>query len=290
MSIPIDSWLPKVGQKASQAGERVQRYGFELSFDCDASETQQLLGPVNEAYNTRVEDLLLTALASSLGLWTEQNTFRFNLENHGRINLDEKLQPIRMVGWLTTYFPLILDIGTAIKPDVSTSNNSDLSILIKRIKEAYREVPDNGLGYIALLHKVADEELISVQQASKPEAVEFNYLGQFDTSLCSEEAFAVASESTGSDIYPDCSPKNPIYVNAIVVSGKLKINVVFDAQLIQQSEAEKLMVHFKQQIKEVIQHCLIVKQIKENNKKINPEITATSTKDSEAKEIQEFSI
>lgn len=295
LNIPVQQWLPGMAEDNCNASEpdtvdEHQAFSFQLSFDCDPQTTAQLQGDANQAYNTRVEDLLLAALSSAMKLWTQKSVFRFNLENHGRVALDKQLQPSRMLGWLTTYFPLVVDTQKGQMQSVVQQNTPDHSSLIKLVKETYRDIPDNGLGYNALVHKIADEEVVNAQRKALPDAVEFNYLGQFDASLNTSDVFAVASDNTGSDIYPNSEPKNPIYVNAIVISQTLKVNLVFDKQRICRAKAQALATYFEQHIKDVTQHCLIINQIKQNQQQPVQDSTAISATDSEAQDIQEFSI
>ena len=73
-------------------------------------ETQALLQLVPAAYNTQINDVLLTALARAWTLWTGESTLFTHLEGHGREDLFPDLDLSRTVGWFTSLFPVRLDL------------------------------------------------------------------------------------------------------------------------------------------------------------------------------------
>ncbi|MDQ2586489.1 non-ribosomal peptide synthase/polyketide synthase [Saccharothrix yanglingensis] len=133
------------------------------SIDVELSEedTDALLRGAPVAYRTRINDVLLAALAHALARWTGSSRVAVDLEGHGREDvLDVDLS--RTVGWFTTMFPVALDL-----PDGSWRDR------VKAVRRQLRSVPGNGLGYGALRRHGR------VPDAGRP-AVSFNYLGQFD--------------------------------------------------------------------------------------------------------------
>ncbi|WP_142336628.1 condensation domain-containing protein, partial [Bacillus cereus] len=66
-----------------------------------ASETEQLLKQANRAYNTEINDLLLTALGKAIHKWTGMEIITVNLEGHGRESILSDLDITRTVGWFT---------------------------------------------------------------------------------------------------------------------------------------------------------------------------------------------
>ena len=75
-----------------------------------AAETQALLQQVPAAYNTQINDVLLTALARAWNRWTGSTALFTNLEGHGRENLFEDVDLSRTLGWFTSIFPVLLQL------------------------------------------------------------------------------------------------------------------------------------------------------------------------------------
>src|SRR5581483_6512553 len=149
-------------------------------------ETTALLQEVPNAYHTRINEVVLTALAQALALWTQQPRLLVDLEGHGREELFADVDVSRTVGWFTTLFPLLLDLSAASTPEAG----------LKAIKEQVRQVPGNGLGYGVLRYLRAEQEgrVLSRQPAAR---ISFNYLGQFDQAVQALRAFELVNEQVG---------------------------------------------------------------------------------------------
>ncbi|WP_223778478.1 non-ribosomal peptide synthase/polyketide synthase [Streptomyces sp. 135] len=132
----------------------------------DAEETRRLLQDVPDAYRTRVNDVLLSALGRVLARWTGQDRVAVTLEGHGREELFEDTDLSRTAGWFTTMYPVALD----------APRDADTGTVLKAVKENLRAVPHGGLGYGALrfLHPTAGRELPALPPVC------FNYLGRQD--------------------------------------------------------------------------------------------------------------
>ncbi|PFN80982.1 hypothetical protein COJ67_31225, partial [Bacillus thuringiensis] len=73
-----------------------------ITIQWTASETEQLLKQANRAYNTEINDLLLTALGRVIHKWTGMENIVVNLEGHGRESILSDLDITRTVGWFTS--------------------------------------------------------------------------------------------------------------------------------------------------------------------------------------------
>ncbi|MFR9677014.1 condensation domain-containing protein, partial [Streptomyces sp. TR06-5] len=128
-------------------------------------EVRGLLRDLPAAFRTRVNDVLLTAVASAVGEWTGSDRVRVDLEGHGREELFGDVDVSRTAGWFTTISPLRLPV-----PEVSALGEG-----LKRVKEMLRERPRHGIGFGLLAHGPVETELTG----SAPAQISFNYLGQF---------------------------------------------------------------------------------------------------------------
>ena len=81
-----------------------------LKVSLTAEETQALLQLVPAAYNTQINDVLMTALARAWNRWSGSRVLFTNLEGHGRENLFADVDFSRTVGWFTSIFPVRLEL------------------------------------------------------------------------------------------------------------------------------------------------------------------------------------
>jgi len=93
-SLPVDD--------ADKSQENTVGSAASVSVKLTVEETQTLLGSVNEAYNTQINDILLSALVQVLAQWTGNATVVINLEGHGREELFSDVDLSQTVGWFTS--------------------------------------------------------------------------------------------------------------------------------------------------------------------------------------------
>ncbi len=100
-------------------GALENRFEHKLELKLDSEQTRKLLQQAPAAYRTQVNDLLLTALARAVCLWSGQGSALIQLEGHGREDLFDDVDLTRTVGWFTSLFPVNLkpaaDLGASIK-------------------------------------------------------------------------------------------------------------------------------------------------------------------------------
>jgi hypothetical protein len=81
-------------------GDRSFGASREIVWRLDPAATGQLLSEAARAYRMGVDEVLLTALAQTLGAWTGQASVLVDVEGHGRA--EEAVDLSRTVGWFTT--------------------------------------------------------------------------------------------------------------------------------------------------------------------------------------------
>ncbi len=214
--------------KAHVSGEKATRDILEL----DRALTTTLLQTASKAYNTEINDLLLTALAYALRDIDHQNEQRIILEGHGREDIDAGIDHSRTVGWFTTIFPVRLEL------------NDTISESIISIKENLRKVPNKGIGFGAF----AVDDNTDITYDALP-SVSFNYLGQFDAK---EMDWQIVAEGSGNAIHPDNDEPNQVNINGAISDGQLSFNVV---TLLGAQTTQKLSSDLKAHLVNVIDHC-----------------------------------
>jgi amino acid adenylation domain-containing protein/non-ribosomal peptide synthase protein (TIGR01720 family) len=211
-----------------------------------SAETRTLLQEVPQAYNTQINDVLLTALAQVFSQWLGTRYILVDLEGHGREEILPGVDLSRTVGWFTTVFPVLLDLRQTDHPGPA----------LKSVKEQLRRIPNRGIGY-GLLRYVKGDAEITEKLRSLPQAeVSFNYLGQFDQVLSPDLMFQIAKESSGPEHSRLGRRRHLLEVNALVAGGQLQLDWTYSSNLHQRATIESLAQGFLTALRSsLIAHC-----------------------------------
>ncbi len=246
----LDFWLAQPRQQPQlpvdyPGGANTIASTRTVSIALSVEETQALLQKVPAAYQTQINDVLLTALVQAFAQWTGVRSVLLDLEGHGREAIFQDVDLTRTVGFFTTIFPVLLDLG----------DNSDLKEALKAVKEQLRCVPNRGIGY-GLLRYLHRDEKVTESLRSLPQAeVRFNYLGQSDQVLSESSLFGTAPESTGPDRSLQGNQSYLLDINGIVAGGQLQLNWAYSENLYQQTTIENLAQKFVDALRSLITHC-----------------------------------
>ncbi|NOK80121.1 MAG: hypothetical protein GFH27_549281n458, partial [Chloroflexi bacterium AL-W] len=216
------------------------------------SQTHQLLRETAAAYGTQITEVLLTALAQAMTGWTGDRRVRIALEGHGRVETLGGVDVTRTVGWFTTLYPVLLDLG----------DDTELGMQISAVKEQVRAIPQQGIGYGILRWLAGDAELAG---APAPEIL-FNYLGQFDQVLVEEqaeeaaEAHAVSSwdlapERSGDVMDAEMPVGHLLEVNGQVSGGQLVFQWTYSPAVHSAESIAQVTAAFTAALEELIAHC-----------------------------------
>ncbi|WP_033262779.1 non-ribosomal peptide synthase/polyketide synthase [Amycolatopsis vancoresmycina] len=193
----------------------------EVVVTLGAADTNALLRSAPAAYRTRVNDVLLTALAWALARWTGREDVAIALEGHGREDVLDGVDLNRTVGWFTTLFPVALSIADTEEPDWRT--------LVKSVRKQLRAVPGNGFGFGALRHLGAPE--VRERLAGAQPQISFNYLGQWDGSgaaaSASDSLYAAVRGSLGRDHDPAEHHPHLLDLVGAVQDGELVFSLIY---------------------------------------------------------------
>ncbi|MEV4053511.1 non-ribosomal peptide synthase/polyketide synthase [Amycolatopsis sp. NPDC049688] len=193
----------------------------EVVVTLDAGDTNALLRSAPAAYRTRVNEVLLTALAWALARWTGRPDVAIALEGHGREDVLDGVDLNRTVGWFTTLFPVTLSIAD--------TEGDDWRTLVKSVRKQLRAVPGNGFGFGALRH-LGDPEVRERLAGSSPQ-ISFNYLGQWDGSgaaaTTSGSLYAAVRGSLGLDHDPAEHHPHLLDLVGAVQDGELVFSLIY---------------------------------------------------------------
>ncbi|MEH6975139.1 condensation domain-containing protein, partial [Bacillus sp. JJ675] len=227
--------------KDAEADDKRMRHTKTVEFSLTKEETEQLMTKVHEAYNTEMNDILLTALGFAVKEWTGQSDFIVTLEGHGREDIIDGLNMSRTVGWFTSQFPALIQMR----------HSDDMGYQIKQIKEDLRHIPHKGIGY-GIYRYLTEEGQKSGRV--KPE-ISFNYLGQF-TEMSESGRFIRSKLPSGDPLSPDTEKPNALDIVGFIEDGVLTMSIAYHSLEFKESTISTVAGSFKAYLLQLIDHCL----------------------------------
>jgi non-ribosomal peptide synthase protein (TIGR01720 family) len=227
------------------AGNNTVASACTVSVTLSNEATQALLQEVPRAYQTRINDLLLTALTQALVHWTGVSTVLVDLEGHGREEIVEGVDLSRTVGWFTTIFPVPLQLEPAATPAEA----------LKSVKEQLRRIPQQGIGYGVLRDLSYDKEISEKLRALPQAEMCFNYLGQADQESAGSMLFGRTQEASGLHRSPQGRRRYLLEINGRLASGQLQFDWTYSECRHRRDTIEGLAQGFIEALRTLIVHC-----------------------------------
>ncbi len=213
-------------------------------------DTNALLTDVNRPFSTEINDILLAGLAIALWDWADLETALINLEGHGRETISSEITIARTVGWFTAAYPVLLDIRSS----------KTLSAVIKGIKETMRRIPQKGIAYGILRYMTPPEKKGNVEFHLEP-AINFNYLGQFETKQGEDDGDIRYSDmSPGSNLHPELETHHALDISGMTTDGELTLSIRYNPAEFKRENIEKLANAYHGGLREIIRYCITQKE------------------------------
>ncbi|SEH60444.1 type I polyketide synthase [Magnetospirillum fulvum] len=228
--LPLDFDDPRRG-----AGEFRQ-----IALPLDQDETRTLLTGLPRVLGCQINDMLLTALAQALRDRFGLERVRVQMEGHGREEIAPGLDISRTVGWFTSIYPVVLDLG---------GEDETPAAAVGRIAGQMRRIPRKGIGYGILKYLTPPSQRGGLVFGPPPE-INFNYLGQFDSEP--HPLFALADEPVGPTLGERLERPQAIDVEAMVIGGRLTVTVAYNHRLYRRETAAALAGHFRDRLRALI--------------------------------------
>ena len=183
-AVLADGAGPLLGDRPLDPARDTHATTRRLTLTLPADRTAPLLGAVPAAHRAGVDHVLLAGLALAvLGRRRARHgegsrpDLLLRLEGHGR---EDALVPgadtARTVGWLTTEFPVRLDLA-GVDLDDALAGGPAAGRVLALVKETLRALPHAGAGY-GLLRHLDPVGGSALADAEAPQVL-FNYLGRF---------------------------------------------------------------------------------------------------------------
>lgn len=230
------AFLPK---DIENVPDRLQMNSDAAAFVLSGDWTEKLLFETQQAYGTDANELLLTALGMALSEWTGHDQVVISTEGHGREGHVPNIDISRTVGWFTSIYPILLDMG------IPEPFEDQLAYRIKTTKDMLRRVPNKGTGYGLLTH-------IGELRHKEPE-VSFNYLGQFSEEK-EADTFQLSYYQPRYEIAGEREREYELDINALITDGRLQVKAVY-TQAFSKHSIECFMDRFHRHLIETIEHC-----------------------------------
>ncbi|KXO12876.1 Peptide synthetase [Moritella sp. JT01] len=204
----------------------------KVVLDCES--TKRLLYKVNRAYNSEINDVLLSALSIGLKKTFGYNYYHINLEGHGREDITNSLDVSRTLGWFTSLYPVRLSV------------QKELSETLILTKEMLRAIPHKGIGFGTLNKSEFGSCLLP--------KISFNYLGQLDRGPHeSSSLWQLLDEDAGDSISKKNKLDGLLNINGYVIGDQLTFSIESRLPKRLGTCFEKC---FKEALNDVIDHCI----------------------------------
>ncbi len=152
----------------------------------DASKSSALIDGSQYGHGAHLLDVMMTALAESLGEWTQQRHVAINLELHGREHVFDDVDLSRTSGWFTSVFPVHIAFG----------DQQDLAERFQHVADQIHEARRHGVAY-GLLRYVAGNAHANSEMMPPLADVSLNYMGALDRLATPGKWFTPSSPMDG---------------------------------------------------------------------------------------------
>lgn len=199
---------------------------IEVDITLDEEETDVALYGCHKTFDTKPQELFLTALGAAMHEQFGKDAVIVFLEGHGREAITADISVENTVGWFTSIYPVCIPCGT---------NNAKC---ITSIKEMLRQVPDGGIGY----------GLIKEQLRSIRPQIYFNYLGEMDN----ENEMKIG---IGNNIAQENRMPYLLSFNGYVIEKQLTFTITMNSNWLDKSSIEAFSDLYRKKINEIAKYC-----------------------------------
>lgn len=233
--IPYDFYENSVSKITNIAVERIELTKEYISL---------LETKAHKAFNTEINDILLTALSESVYKTFSVTETAIMLESHGRTKLNETLNTNRTIGWFTSEYPVY----------ISTTSNKELADLIKETKEHLHKIPNNGIGFGLLRYQDNNEENGNIKTIELPQ-IAFNYLGNIDDDINEVNHFSIVNEELNIDESPENKSDFTIEFIIVIKNGILEVSLYYNTLQFKENTIKNWLNNYKITLENIIDFC-----------------------------------
>ncbi|OAT84215.1 hypothetical protein A6P54_02660 [Bacillus sp. MKU004] len=210
----------------------------KAAFILDKKNTNKLLKEIPAIFDTKINEVLITAFAHAYKTWGKCNKLAIDLEGHGREEIIDNVDLSRTIGWFTSIYPISLDL---------TQITNDQIENLKYVKNINRSIPNNGIGF-GVLKYLSNYSKDFTDLSPK---ICFNYLGQLDQ-INKAKYFDIHTGEKGNDRSKLDKRDYLIDLNIFVKDGELNINWDYSSNVHLDSSIQSLGLSFLKSLKAIL--------------------------------------
>ena len=211
----------------------------------DQATTANLFKQANQAYHTKTQELLITALVQTLISHWQLTDITVELEGHGResnlFSEQESLDLSRTIGWFTSRFPQKFTFVDSLEKSIVAH------------KEQLRNIPENGISYglLRYLHPTSKQ----YSDWGQSNLVSFNYLGRRNTEIDSN--FSLNQGLAKGTRAGSNQRAHLLDINVMIYNDQLHIDWCYAKSHPKFSQINQLIQTFSVKLMEIITHCML---------------------------------
>ncbi|QNN43948.1 amino acid adenylation domain-containing protein [Pedobacter roseus] len=219
-------------------GSNLVSDGASCSFTLGLEETSRLLTECYSSYRTDINDILLTALSLGLTDVFGLDRVMVKLEGHGREDIGGDTDISRTVGWFTTMYPVVFDMGY----------RTDTVRQLIEVKESLHRVPNKGIGYGILRYLCGCDYRLSP-------GISFNYLGDFGSGLDNGQGsslFRFSGDYHGSPVSGHRERDSVLSVSGLMVDGRMNLSINYSREQFHEETIQGLLSAYRSRLNSLI--------------------------------------
>lgn len=209
----------------------------ELWFSVE--ESRMIVRPEGEY---RPEEVMLAALAHTLGTWTDSSVTLIDLLNHGR-DIVEAADLSRTVGFMLCYQPVLLRLGDP------CDSSAALSDLVSQL----RQLPPGFTFDLLRFSSEADDVKRAFAQLPHAEVL-FNFTGpELEGKPAEGSAFRRCADPCGTDHSPRNGRYYPLATGGAIFGDRLRFRFVYSRNLHKRKTIERLAERYRRSLLNMVQ-------------------------------------
>lgn len=215
----LNQKLDKVKTLSCNTDHEAERYSFTLYKEV----SEKLINEANNAYGTRPNEIVLTALGLAAAK-IAGGAVGIVVESHGRTEIHRTIAVERTVGWFTSCYPVVIN------------NKENISDEIIGVKETLRRMPGNGIDYLLLsqgFHENTD--------------IVFNF---YQNKINPEKGLSLVAFNSDTSVFP-----GKIIVDCVIKDNILEVKIFVPKCKYRKLISEELGIEFERQLESIAEVC-----------------------------------
>ncbi len=203
----------------------------EVEHRLSAEITEILARQLVDQHTISLDHALIAALGIALRDWTGQTTVYVEQEGHGRETGTSSIDLSRTVGWFTSLYPFVCDIGAS----------NDLLAVCRRVALRHEALPNHGFAHCLLRYLDPGSERGRRLIAQPRPQISFNNLGSFSSEPAGTDLFQFAGEAVQHNMAAATTRHYELDVIALTLDHQLVLRLQYHAGRLAPAAMQRLL-------------------------------------------------